>query len=314
MRASTAPSTFTAQPKIQPPLTAAQEQRMEEPHRKPRPRTLTTRLICSSCIGEGYLRDEVNARGARAVCSYCEKHLPTITLGEMVARLDAVFDEHYMLIYMGNLSEEDCAILNEVQARFGWDTKRTRPTEIICSLANIPAEPAEHLRLTIDAYRRADDERGPSSLAEDDEYARIAPANRKLNELWDRCERSFTTEVRHFNRRVESYARLLSEAGLTLGVCDWGYCVYREEYSACLGNPYGPDPARREPSTCARCKNFAVSIHHRAYWIDQMCRHEALLNEPALPTQTLKIARVRFEEARAMVHSIESAVKEKPNG
>ena len=113
---------------------------------------------------------------------------------------------------------------------------------------------------------------------------------------------------------IKSYARLLSEAGLTLGVCDWGYCVYREEYSACLGNPYGPDPARREPSTCARCKNFAVSIHHRAYWIDQMCRHEALLNEPALPTQTLKIARVRFEEARAMVHSIESAVKEKPNG
>jgi integrase len=113
---------------------------------------------------------------------------------------------------------------------------------------------------------------------------------------------------------IKSYARLLSEAGLTLGVCDWGYCVYREEYSACLGNPYGPDPVRREPSTCAHCKNFAISCHHRAYWQDQMCRHEALLNEPALPTQTLKIARTRFEEARAMVHSIESAVREKRHG
>jgi RES domain len=146
----------------------------------------------------------VNARGVRAVCSYCNKQLPTITLGEMAVRLDAVFDEHYMLLYMGNLSEEGCAMLNEVHERFGWDTKRTRPTEIICSLANIPAEPAEHLRLIIDASRRADDERGPPSLAEDDEYVRIAPDNRKLNELWDRCERSFTTEVRHFNRRAES--------------------------------------------------------------------------------------------------------------
>ena len=143
-----------------------------------------------------------------------DSRLPTITLGEMAARLDAVFDEHYMLIYMGNLSEEDCAMLNEVHARFGWDTKRTRPTEIICSLAIIPAEPAEHLRLIIDAYRRADDERGPSSLAEGDEYARIAPANRKLNELWDRCERSFTTEVRHFNRRAESVFYSIFE-GLT---------------------------------------------------------------------------------------------------
>lgn len=113
---------------------------------------------------------------------------------------------------------------------------------------------------------------------------------------------------------IKSYARMLSEAGLTLGVCDWGYCVYREENSACLGNPYGPDPVRREPSTCARCKNFAVSSHHRVYWQDQMRRYEALLNEPALPAQTLKIARMRFEEARAIVRSIESAEKANRHG
>jgi hypothetical protein len=30
--------------------------------------------------------------------------------------------------------------------------------------------------------------------------------------------------------------------GLVLGVCDWGFCVYREEHSACLGNAAGPEP------------------------------------------------------------------------
>ena len=50
---------------------------------------------------------------------------------------------------------------------------------------------------------------------------------------------------------IKSYARMLTDAGLTLGVCDWGFCVYREEHSACLGNAIGPNPARREPSTCA---------------------------------------------------------------
>ncbi|MGH8290537.1 MAG: hypothetical protein ACREV7_16220 [Steroidobacteraceae bacterium] len=105
---------------------------------------------------------------------------------------------------------------------------------------------------------------------------------------------------------IASYARMLVEAGLILGVCDWGFCVYREDHSACLGNTSGPNPLRREPSTCARCKNFVVSKEHRPYWVDQAQRHEMLLNEPALPTQTLKIARVRLEEARQMIRSIDS--------
>ena len=96
---------------------------------------------------------------------------------------------------------------------------------------------------------------------------------------------------------LKRYARMLVDSGLTLGVCDWGFCVYRQEHSACLGSTTGPNPLRREPSTCASCRNFAVSRQHRAYWLEQARRHEALLNEPALPTQTLKIARERLKEA-----------------
>jgi len=103
---------------------------------------------------------------------------------------------------------------------------------------------------------------------------------------------------------VRRYARMLVDAGLTLGVCDWGFCVYRQEHSACLGSTSEPNPVRREPSTCATCRNFVVSAEHRSYWLDQANRHEALLNDSALPTQTLKVARERFNEALAMVHSI----------
>jgi integrase len=105
---------------------------------------------------------------------------------------------------------------------------------------------------------------------------------------------------------IKRYARLLVDAGLVLGVCDWGFCVYREEHSACLGNAVGPNPARREPSTCTHCKNFAVSVQHRAYWMEQVHRHEALLNEPALPIQTLRIARERLEEARSVIRAIDT--------
>jgi hypothetical protein len=89
-----------------------------------------------------------------------------------------------------------------------------------------------------------------------------------------------------------------------LGVCDYGYCVYRQPYSACRGTHTGPNPVYREPSTCARCLNFAVSTPHRPYWTEQLQRCEALLSEPALPTQTLKIVRERLEEARSVLRSI----------
>jgi integrase len=105
---------------------------------------------------------------------------------------------------------------------------------------------------------------------------------------------------------VKRYARMLVDSGLTLGVCDWGFCIYRQEHSACLGSTGGPNPVRREPSTCASCRNFALSARHRGYWLEQARRSEALLNDPALPTQTLKIARERLTEALAMVRSIDA--------
>lgn len=109
---------------------------------------------------------------------------------------------------------------------------------------------------------------------------------------------------------LKQYARMLVDSELTLGVCDWGFCLYRQEYSACLGSITGPNPLRREPSTCATCRNFAVSPRHREYWLQQVERNEALLSEPALPTQTLKIARERFNQARAVLRSIESSSRD----
>jgi hypothetical protein len=111
-------------------------------------------------------------------------------------------------------------------------------------------------------------------------------------------------------QELRAYARMLAETGPTLGVCEWGYCVYREDFSACHGSATAPDPVRREPSTCARCKNFSVTDVHRPYWIEQVDRYQRLVSESALPTQTLKIARARLEEARALLRSMDSALKE----
>jgi len=103
---------------------------------------------------------------------------------------------------------------------------------------------------------------------------------------------------------LRSFAQLLVQAGLTLGVCDWGFCVYRQEHSACLGSATEPNPIYREPSTCVRCRNYVVTEQHRPYWQEQVERHQALLSEPNLPRQTLKIARDRLTEATKVLRSL----------
>lgn len=123
-------------------------------------------------------------------------------------------------------------------------------------------------------------------------------------EIMARRPRFRGARVKH---ELKTYARMLVEAGLVLGVCDWGFCVYREDSSSCLGNAKGPNPARREPSTCARCANFAVSSQHRPYWSEQLERCEAMLGEPALPLQTLRIVRERMQEARLLIRHIDGA-------
>lgn len=50
---------------------------------------------------------------------------------------------------------------------------------------------------------------------------------------------------------VQAYVGfLMEETDLRLGVCDWGYCVYRVETAACFGDERGPNPVLRTESTC----------------------------------------------------------------
>jgi integrase len=89
---------------------------------------------------------------------------------------------------------------------------------------------------------------------------------------------------------------LMAETDLRLGVCDWGYCVYRPETSACLGNEKGPNPVLRTESICASCVNFAVTTKHRPVWEARRARNVALLEQPALDPQSRGLVAARTIE------------------
>jgi hypothetical protein len=89
---------------------------------------------------------------------------------------------------------------------------------------------------------------------------------------------------------------ILRETDMRLGVCDWGYCVYRRESAACLGDDSGPNPVLRTQSTCAGCANFAVTETHRAVWATRRQRNSDLLAHAALDPESHALAVARVNE------------------
>ncbi len=97
---------------------------------------------------------------------------------------------------------------------------------------------------------------------------------------------------------------LIEESGMRLGVCDWGYCVYRAESAACMGDERGPNPLWRTESTCMSCANFAVTERHRPVWQARLDRNLALIADERLDGPSLALAETRAAECERILSDL----------
>ncbi|WP_337271082.1 integrase [Oryzifoliimicrobium ureilyticus] len=100
---------------------------------------------------------------------------------------------------------------------------------------------------------------------------------------------------------------LIEDSGMRLGVCDWGYCVYRAETAACMGDERGPNPLWRTESTCASCANFAVTDRHRPVWQARLERNLALIGDQRLDEASRALARTRIAECERILSDLPAA-------
>lgn len=105
---------------------------------------------------------------------------------------------------------------------------------------------------------------------------------------------------------IDTYiTEILTETDMRLGVCDWGYCLYRRETSACLGGEREPNPVLRTQSTCSTCANFAVTGQHRPIWQARIERNTALIQRVDLDVQSRELAEARIQESRRILHKLD---------
>jgi integrase len=89
-------------------------------------------------------------------------------------------------------------------------------------------------------------------------------------------------------KATKSLVEKLIKDGVQLAPCDWGYCVYSQALSACLGDAKGPNESKRSPDVCSSCANFAVTDRHRAWWEKRYERDDQFLLQADLPEQTVR--------------------------
>jgi len=122
------------------------------------------------------------------------------------------------------------------------------------------------------------------------------------------------TLKRKFRGRAElrTVVNQMIANGVQLAPCNWGYCVYRQELSACRGDRHGPSTIARSPGVCSGCQNFCITPKHEQWWKDRLKASQDYLALKGVPEMTRSFVEKRVFECQNVLNSVQAA--EKKNG
>lgn len=162
------------------------------------------RRLCSKCIGEAFLRSEIEKEGEPGTCYYCDEHGVTTSIDEMADRIETVFEQHYQPTSTEPSSMEYISMKEGCR---DWERDGERVVYVICNAAIIDEAPGEDIREVL-KYRHQDFERdqmgeeGP--FDEETYYAEKEIDDIEYRENWRYFEKNLRTEARFFSSAAES--------------------------------------------------------------------------------------------------------------
>src|SRR5437016_3397297 len=178
------------------------------------PRELEEYRICSSCIGDEYLKAEVERDGDRETCSYCGKTAKTIAIGDLADRVASALDEHF---YQTSTEAEGIEYL-ALKEGGDWERHGQPITWVIGEAAVIDEEPADHVRRVLEERHsdfEADAMGEENPFDEEAHYEETSVKDYELQEAWLHFQESLRAESRFFNpiakRTLESIFENLAE-------------------------------------------------------------------------------------------------------
>lgn len=160
--------------------------------------------ICSECIREPYLSNEVFKTGLTATCSYCGEEGPTFTIEELADKVEIAFEQHYLRTAT-NPDSFESAMLADKESSYEWERKGDEITYVIGDAAQIPHDAAADIQEILE--NRHDDFEA-AKMGEETEFSADSYYTRRRRNLgflpwhdrWQEFERLLKTEARFFSR------------------------------------------------------------------------------------------------------------------
>jgi len=163
------------------------------------------RVVCADCVGEAFLKAEIEASGEERECSFCECEGPTITVAELAGRIGTAFEAHY-----ARTSDQpdalQSAMLRDPEGSYDWDREGEPVLDAIQEAAGIEPElAAEILEILSDEHGDWDSSMAGEECEFDPDsyYERKGPNDIEFQLEWRNVERSLKTEARFFNKIAE---------------------------------------------------------------------------------------------------------------
>lgn len=145
--------------------------------------------VCSECIGEDYLKHEVESSGEVGTCSFCEQTGQTVSMEAIAEHVKTVIETHYRRT--GFDPYEDVLPAGE------W------VEDVIGQVAVVEPEVAEAIRQYL--YESDyDDDDGENPFDGDAHYRAIEIDDWELQTGWRFFERQLKTQARYFSRAAQA--------------------------------------------------------------------------------------------------------------
>jgi hypothetical protein len=168
---------------------------------------LKAKSLCYRCVGEAYLRAEMQREGRRRRCSYCSRLGKAYTIGDMAERIEQVFGQHYRRT-SDQPNSWQLTLLSDRESDYEWERAGEPVVHAIANAADMPEEAAEDIQAILDdAYADFDS----VAMGEETEFASEAcyeergASDRAWQEEWSNFERSLKTEARFFSRTAADH-------------------------------------------------------------------------------------------------------------
>ena len=102
------------------------------------PEQLKLNRLCAGCVGDDFLRAEIEKQGQDSLCYYCDEEGKTFSLLEIANRVEAAFERHYE----PTPSDPDgFEYMMMKETDYEWEREGDLATDVIASAAGISETP-----------------------------------------------------------------------------------------------------------------------------------------------------------------------------